>query len=158
VSVVIQFFHQLCVSSRLFRTGGMDKLSSILIYSNSDLSRMLGISSQDVNLLVLAASNAALPTALLASNALGLYRRQAGLQNWGECMGGELLALQVVISGRLSWGCPVLDLYLGGGVLIPGVTELSGVSGAGKTQLCMQLCLVAQLARDQGGLNGGNHW
>jgi len=50
----------------------------------------------------------------------------------------------------------VLDSHLSGGVLVPGVTELSGVSGAGKTQLCMQLCLVAQLTRHQGGLNGGN--
>lgn len=50
----------------------------------------------------------------------------------------------------------MLDSHLGGGVLVPGVTELSGVSGAGKTQLCMQLCLMAQMARDQGGLSGGN--
>ena len=52
----------------------------------------------------------------------------------------------------------MLDSHLSGGVLVPGVTELSGVSGAGKTQLCMQLCLVAQLTREQGGLNGGNNY
>ena len=57
--------------------------------------------------------------------------------------------------GRLSWGCPILDDQLGGGVLVPGVTELSGVSAAGKTQLCLQLSLVTQLANGQGGLNGG---
>ena len=58
--------------------------------------------------------------------------------------------------GRLSWGCPVLDSLLGGGVLVPGVTELSGVSAAGKTQLCLQLSLVVQLSQRQGGLDGGN--
>ena len=40
-------------------------------------------------------------------------------------------------------------------MLVPGVTELSGVSAAGKTQLCLQLSLVVQLAKGQGGLNGG---
>lgn len=35
------------------------------------------------------------------------------------------------------------------------MTELSGVSAAGKTQLCLQLSLVVQMAKSQGGLNGG---
>ena len=39
---------------------------------------------------------------------------------------------------------------------MPGVTELSGVSAAGKTQLCLQLSLVVQLSQRQGGLDGGN--
>ena len=49
-----------------------------------------------------------------------------------------------------------MDSQLAGGVLVPGVTELSGVSAAGKTQLCLQLSLVVQLTNEQGGLNGGN--
>lgn len=49
-----------------------------------------------------------------------------------------------------------MDSQLAGGVLVPGVTELSGVSAAGKTQLCLQLSLVVQLAKGQGGLNGGS--
>lgn len=57
--------------------------------------------------------------------------------------------------GRLSWGCSILDSQLGDGVLVPGVTELSGVSAAGKTQLCLQLSLVVQFPEGQGGLNGG---
>ena len=57
--------------------------------------------------------------------------------------------------GRLSWGCPILDSQLGG-VLVPGVTELSGVSAAGKTQLCLQLSLMVQLSQRQGGLDGGD--
>ena len=38
---------------------------------------------------------------------------------------------------------------------MPGVTEVAGVSAAGKTQLCLQLCLTAQLPREHGGLDAG---
>jgi len=37
-----------------------------------------------------------------------------------------------------------------------GVTEVSGESGSGKTQLCLQLSLTVQLSPDNGGLNAGN--
>jgi len=36
-----------------------------------------------------------------------------------------------------------------------GITELSGESASGKTQLCLQLCLTVQLSQDNGGLNAG---
>lgn len=55
---------------------------------------------------------------------------------------------------RLSFGCPVLDAQFGGG-LVPGMlTELAGESATGKTSLCLQLCLQAQLPLDAGGLAG----
>lgn len=57
--------------------------------------------------------------------------------------------------GWLSTGCPVLNKTLRGGLLVPGVMEIAGTSAAGKTQLCLQLCLTVQLPRDKGGLEGG---
>jgi len=36
-----------------------------------------------------------------------------------------------------------------------GITEVSGESASGKTQLCLQLCLTAQLPQDAGGLDAG---
>ena len=42
-----------------------------------------------------------------------------------------------------------------GGILTQGITEISGESAAGKTQLCLQLCITVQLPREQGGLSGG---
>ena len=60
-------------------------------------------------------------------------------------------------SGRLSVGCAILDAGLRGGLLVPGLTEIAGTSGAGKTQLCLQLCLTVQLPREHGGLNTGQH-
>ena len=49
----------------------------------------------------------------------------------------------------------MLDSTLRGGLLVPGVIEIAGTSAAGKTQLCLQLCLTVQLPRDEGGLEGG---
>uniref|UniRef100_A0A8D3C2N9 DNA repair protein n=1 Tax=Scophthalmus maximus TaxID=52904 RepID=A0A8D3C2N9_SCOMX len=56
---------------------------------------------------------------------------------------------------RLTVGCPVLDELLRGGLPAGGVTELSGESGAGKTQLALQLCLCVQYPVQYGGLNAG---
>ncbi|XP_071834707.1 DNA repair protein XRCC3-like isoform X1 [Apostichopus japonicus] len=55
----------------------------------------------------------------------------------------------------LSLGCPILDEIFRGGILSQGITEVTGESAAGKTQLCLQLCLMAQLPLEEGGLNGG---
>ena len=61
----------------------------------------------------------------------------------------------IFLTGRLSVGCSVLDSALKGGILVPGVTEIAGTSAAGKTQLCLQLCLTVQLPSHRGGLDGG---
>ena len=44
-----------------------------------------------------------------------------------------------------------------GGLLTSGLTEIVGESGAGKTQLCMQLCLTAQLPRHCHGIGSGKY-
>ncbi|GAA5857272.1 hypothetical protein JCM9279_002107 [Rhodotorula babjevae] len=56
----------------------------------------------------------------------------------------------------LTTGDPKLDLLLGGhGIRTGTLTELAGHSSSGKTHLCLQLALTAQLPPDQGGLQGG---
>ncbi|KAJ1966961.1 DNA repair protein rhp57 [Dispira parvispora] len=57
-------------------------------------------------------------------------------------------------SSRLTTGDPTLDKVLCGGIPTRGITELSGGSASGKTQLCLQLCLTVQLPRSLGGLAG----
>ena len=56
---------------------------------------------------------------------------------------------------RLSLGCQILDGFLHGGILREGITEITGESSSGKTQICLQLCLSVQLPHDHGGLGGG---
>jgi len=53
----------------------------------------------------------------------------------------------------ISTGCKALDDLLGGGIETQAVTEFVGEFGAGKTQLCHQLCVMVQLPLEKGGLN-----
>ena len=53
---------------------------------------------------------------------------------------------------RVTLGDAQLDAVLGGGILTHVLTEFSGVSGAGKTQLALQLAIHAQRPVAQGGL------
>ncbi|KAK7340865.1 hypothetical protein VNO77_21581 [Canavalia gladiata] len=59
-------------------------------------------------------------------------------------------------SQKCSVGCPVLDNFLRGGFPCNSVTELVGESGCGKTQLCLQLVLSAQLPPSRGGLSASS--
>lgn len=55
---------------------------------------------------------------------------------------------------RITTGSEALDGLLGGaGIECGGITELAGEFRTGKTQIAHQLCVTAQLPKDQGGLN-----
>ncbi len=56
---------------------------------------------------------------------------------------------------RLSTGSSHLDELLGGGIESQSITEVYGKFASGKSQWCFQLCVMTQLPRDQGGLDGG---
>lgn len=55
----------------------------------------------------------------------------------------------------LKFGCKVIDKAIGNALLTGMLTELAGESAVGKTQIALQLSLMAQLPKDQGGLSGG---
>lgn len=57
-----------------------------------------------------------------------------------------LLLLASSRAAKLSLGCPLLDRFLSGGLPAASVTEIAGESAAGKTQLCLQLALLAPLS------------
>ncbi|RIA91256.1 Rad51-domain-containing protein [Glomus cerebriforme] len=70
----------------------------------------------------------------------------------------EALKDEMLNSGEqcmLTTGDAVIDKILGGGIMSRGITEIVGESAAGKTQLCLQLCLTVQLPTELGGLEGG---
>ncbi|XP_066550092.1 DNA repair protein XRCC3 [Amia ocellicauda] len=110
----------------------------ILSLSGPDLQRLTRLSQADVHHLHLTVAAAYRPG--LPVTALQLLR--------GECPSLEP-------GRRLTLGCPVLDGLLRGGVPLTGITELAGESAAGKTQLCLQLCLCAQYPPEHGGLGAG---
>uniref|UniRef100_A0A7N8XQT8 DNA repair protein n=1 Tax=Mastacembelus armatus TaxID=205130 RepID=A0A7N8XQT8_9TELE len=115
------------------RRAKLKSVREVLCFSGPDLQRLTGLSRSDVQQLL---------TAVLfcVFSALLLYH--------GECRRLE--------SGlRLGVGCPVLNELLRGGLPVGGVTELSGESGAGKTQLALQLCLSVQYPTEHKGLNSG---
>ena len=56
---------------------------------------------------------------------------------------------------RLSMGSKQLDELVGGGLESQTITEFYGEFGVGKSILCHQLAVNAQLPLEQGGLNGG---
>lgn len=87
------------------------------------------------------ASKKVLGTGTLCHSALQLLRRE-------NCS-------PTVTRKVISCGCPLLDRFLRGGILVPGLTEIVGESSSGKTQFCLQLCLAVQLPSKLGGLHGG---
>ena len=55
---------------------------------------------------------------------------------------------------RISTGSRNLDDLFGGGIETWAMTELYGEFGAGKSQICHTLCVMVQMPKEQGGLNG----
>ena len=53
----------------------------------------------------------------------------------------------------ITTGCRALDELLEGGIETRAITELIGEFGAGKTQICHQLCVTVQLPPEKGGLS-----
>ncbi len=59
---------------------------------------------------------------------------------------------------RISTGCHELDRILLGGIEVGSTTEVYGQYGAGKSQLMHTLAVMAQLPKEQGGLNSEVLW
>ncbi|XP_017293777.1 DNA repair protein XRCC3 isoform X2 [Kryptolebias marmoratus] len=116
----------------------LKSFKEVVCVSGLDLQRLTGLSQAEVQEVLAAAAAACRSHSPVT--ALQLQR--------GEHHGYEF-------GLRLGVGCPVLDQLLRGGLPVGGVTELSGESGAGKTQLGLQLSLSVQYPQEHGGLNSG---
>ncbi len=55
---------------------------------------------------------------------------------------------------KISTGSENLDSLFGGGIEVGAITEIFGEFGSGKTQICHTLCIIVQLEKSSGGLNG----
>uniref|UniRef100_A0A1A7Y733 X-ray repair complementing defective repair in Chinese hamster cells 3 n=1 Tax=Iconisemion striatum TaxID=60296 RepID=A0A1A7Y733_9TELE len=124
--------------SAAVRRAQLKSTREVLCVSGPDLQRITGLSSSEVQELLAAAAAACRG-----------HRPITALQlHHSECQRAKS-------SLRLGVGCPVLDLLLRGGLPVGAITELSGESGAGKTQLGLQLCLSVQYPPEHGGLSSG---
>ena len=56
--------------------------------------------------------------------------------------------------GHLSSGSEVFNELLGGGFESQSIIELFGEFGSGKTQIAHQLCVIVQLPKEKGGMDG----
>ena len=53
---------------------------------------------------------------------------------------------------NLSFGVPLMDELVDGGLPTNSISELFGEFGSGKSQICHQLAVIAQLPKEKGGL------
>lgn len=91
----------------------------------------------------------------------GISKKKARefIQKARSCMplpfirGDELVKMRESVL-RLTTGSKMLDKLLGGGIESQSITEFYGEYGSGKSQICHQLCVNAQLPPEQGGLGG----
>ncbi|RDD42514.1 DNA repair protein XRCC3 [Trichoplax sp. H2] len=113
----------------------------ILTLSVGDIQRKTNLSQSDSKLLTKTASKKVLGSGKQYHSALQLLRRE-------NCS-------PTAMTKVTSCGCPTLDRFLRGGILIPGLTEIAGESASGKTQFCLQLSLAVQLPYKLGGLQSG---
>ncbi|BFZ12250.1 hypothetical protein BsWGS_15289 [Bradybaena similaris] len=115
--------------SGMLRKAHLTSLRHILTVSDLEIERLANLSVKDVQILKDLVAERLVKRKPVT--ALELLQQQAEpcLQHW-----------------RLSTGCQVIDRALGGGLLSGVVTEVSGESACGKTQLCLQLCISVQLS------------
>jgi len=67
--------------------------------------------------------------------------------------GNEILEKRQQV-GKISTGSKTFDELLGGGFESQAIIELFGEFGSGKTQIAHQLCVIVQLPKEKGGLEG----
>ncbi|KAJ1569566.1 hypothetical protein HK405_001830 [Cladochytrium tenue] len=125
----------------------VSQLATAVSYSPSDLSQAAGIPQ--------AAAAAVIKSACSVLFPIGLRNTPVAPGRKQRVQGATALSLLRAAPRFVTTGDSGLDATLGGGVPVGCITELFGESGAGKTQLALQLCLTVQWREDQGGLAGG---
>jgi len=76
------------------------------------------------------------------------------LADIGDFETGAALLEKRAQVGRISSGSKLFDELLGGGFETQSIVEMFGEYGSGKTQIVHQLCVIVQLPKEQGGMDG----
>ena len=120
------------VTANKLREAGYDSVSSLAIAPIRELMDKAGLESSVAQKISRAARETIQTDFVTAKQ---LYERRLNLQ-------------------RLSFASSNLDKLLGGGLETQAITEFVGEFGAGKSQICMKLSVIAQLPVKDGGLEG----
>ncbi len=119
------------MSSKL-RSAGLTTVEAIAVTPPREVAQKTGIGFNTVLNIVAAARKSACVDFITAEE---LWKKR---QNLLKC----------------STGSKNLDELLGGGIETQAITEFIGEYGVGKTQICLMLCVMAQLPLETGGLDG----
>ncbi len=114
------------------RSAGLTTVEAIAVTPPREIAKKTGIGFNTVLNIVVAARKSACVDFITAEE---LWKKR---QNMLKC----------------STGSKNLDELLGGGIETQAMTEFIGEYGVGKTQICLMLCVMAQLPLEKGGLDG----
>lgn len=116
----------------------LDTFEKILSLSIPELSLLTKLGKRDVSALISAVSEACLTSKIVSAFKLSVDVSSNSYHH-----------------DTISTGCKSIDTLLHGGLKTRIVTEITGESSTGKTQLCLQLSLHVQLPKKLGGLSSG---
>jgi DNA repair protein RadA len=120
------------VTANKLREAGYDSIASLAIAPIRELVDKAGLENS-VALKISRAARETIQTEFITAKQL--YERRQNLQ-------------------RLTFASTNLDKLLGGGLETQAITEFVGEFGAGKSQICMKLSVLAQQPAKDGGLEG----
>ncbi|XP_014258936.1 DNA repair protein XRCC3 [Cimex lectularius] len=111
---------------------GLLSSRKIIVMDSSEFRKMENFTDEEIHLVKNAAANIIIPQGFKTVNeAKRIYK-----DKWRT----------------LTFDCKGIDKLTGGGIPTRGINELYGVSGAGKTQFCLQLSITVQYPLEHGGL------
>ena len=115
-----------------FRSAGITTVEAIAVTPPKEMAEKTGIGFNTIIKIAAAARKSVSVDFITAEE---LWKRR---QNMVKC----------------STGSTNLDKLLGGGIETQAMTEFIGEYGVGKTQICLMLCVMAQLPAEKKGLDG----
>jgi len=92
------------------------------------------------------------PAGISEKKAMDIIRAARSTMSLTFMRADELMKIRQTIM-RLTTGSKAIDEVLAGGLETQTITEFYGEYGSGKSQLCHQMCVNAQLPTERGGLN-----
>ena len=92
------------------------------------------------------------PAGISEKKAMDIIRAARSTMSLTFMRADELMKIRQTIM-RLTTGSKAIDEVLAGGLETQTITEFYGEYGTGKSQLCHQMCVNAQLPTERGGLN-----